>query len=466
MTLPYSFDFQSLSSKYRNGTLRPTDVVREVFARIEARGDDHVWIYLLPKPDVLQAAEKLEKRLEARKQSGEDLPLYGLPFAIKDNIDVAGLPTSAACPAYKYTANRTATVVQRLLNAGAILIGKTNLDQFANGLVGIRSPYGISRNAIDSRYIPGGSSPGSGVAVAAGLLSFSIGTDTGGSGRVPAAYNNVIGLKPTRGLLSTNGLIPVNRGVDCPSVFALTCDDAFQVLAAARGYDPEDPFSHPGDCDLSPPARDQLRFGVPKKEFLTFFGDSAAEKAFKDNIAVLKKVGGTPVEIDFSPFLEAGRLLFSGPWVAERLVPLKELFASQPGALHPTTRAIFERAAKLSAMEAFDGIYRLAELKVQTLAEWRKMDCLVVPTTGTLYTIDAVEADPIQRNTDMGYYTYHVNLLVLSALAVPGVSRSDGLPSSLSLIAPAFADGMIHQIGSRFHRLSDATLGATGFPHP
>lgn len=462
----YSLDFKSLSSKYRVGALTPTAVVRDIYARIKQRGDDHVWIHLLPEEEVMQTAAELERRYNAPGHGGEEFPLYGLPFGVKDNIDVAGLPTTAACPAYKYTAKRTATVVENILKAGAILIGKTNLDQFANGLVGVRSPYGVSRNAIDPRYIPGGSSPGSAVAVSAGLVSFALGTDTGGSGRVPAAYNNVVGLKPTRGLLSTVGLIPVNRGVDCPSVFALTCDDAHQVLTAARGYDPDDPFSHRGDCDLSPPPREQFRFGVPAKKDLNFFGDGETERTYQNAIKNLTKIGGIAVEVDFSPFLEAGRLLFSGPWVAERLTPVKDLFASNADALHPTTRAIFERAAKLSATEAFEGLYRLAALKVRTDAEWLKMDCLVVPTTGTLYTVDALEADPIQLNTDMGYYTYYVNLLVLSALVVPGEFRKDGLPSSISLIAPAFSDGMIRHIGSRFHRQSNVTMGATGIPQP
>jgi allophanate hydrolase len=463
MEFSYSFDFQTLASHYKTGLLKPTAVVAEVFSRIHASGDDHVWTHVLPQADVMQAAQALEQR---RNQRGDALPLYGLPFAIKDNIDVAGLPTTAACPAFAYIADKTATIVDALRHAGALLIGKTNLDQFANGLVGIRSPYGVSRNAIDARYIPGGSSPGSAVAVAAGLVSFAIGTDTGGSGRVPAAYNNVVGLKPTRGLLSTAGLIPVNRGVDCPSVFALTCDDAYEVLTAARGHDPLDPFSHAGDCDLDPPRRDKFRFGIPGNDKLEFFGDAAAQKAFQTNLEILKEIGGTAVEIDFAPFLEAGRLLFSGPWVAERLVPVKELFFSKPDAFHPTTRAIFERAAKLSATDAFEGIYRLAELKAQTAAEWQKMDCLVVPTTGTLYTVEAVETDPIKLNTDMGYYTYYVNLLVLCALAVPGVFRDDGLPSSISVIAPSLSDGMIRHIGASFHRKCNVTLGGTGFAQP
>jgi allophanate hydrolase len=466
MVFSYSLDFQSISSKYRSGTLTPTAVAREVFSRIKNQGDDHVWTHLIAQDEVMQTAEKLERRYAARAKTGEEFPLYGLPFGVKDNVDIAGLPTTAACPAYKYTAKRTATVIQKLLDAGALLIGKTNLDQFANGLVGIRSPYGVSRNAVDPRYIPGGSSPGSAVAVAAGLVSFAIGTDTGGSGRVPAAYNNVVGLKPTRGLLSTVGLIPVNRGVDCPSVFALTCNDAYEVLAAARGYDPGDPYSHAGDCDLSPPPRKEFRFGIPGKNHLNFFGDTKQEAAFKNNIATLTKIGGTAVEIDFEPFLEAGRLLFAGPWVAERLVPVKKLLAEQPNAFFPTTLAIFERAAKLKATEAFDGIHRLAELRVRTAVEWKKMDCLAVPTTGTLCTVEAVQADPIKLNTDMGYYTYYVNLLVLSALAVPGEARADGLPSSLCLVAPAFADGVIRHVGARFHRHSNTTLGATGFPQP
>ena len=466
MGFSYSLDVQTLASNYRTGLLKPTAVVAEVFSRIRASGDDHVWTHLLPQAEVMQAAEALEERRQRRNETGDELPLYGLPFAIKDNIDVAGLPTTAACPAYAYIADKTATIVEALRRAGALLIGKTNLDQFANGLVGIRSPYGVSRNAIDPRYIPGGSSPGSAVAVAAGLVSFSIGTDTGGSGRVPAAYNNIVGLKPTRGFLSTAGLIPVNRGVDCASVFALTCNDAYAVLAAARGYDPQDPFSYSGECDLDPPKQKAFRFGIPAGDKLHFFDDAAAEKAFHANVEILKKIGGTAVEIDFAPFLEAGRLLFNGSWVAERLVPVKDLFCSKPDAFHPTTRAIFERAAQLSATDAFEGIYRLAELRAETAAEWRKMDCLVVPTTGTLYTVEAVEADPIKLNTDMGYYTYYVNLLLLCALAVPGVFRDDALPSSISIIAPAFRDGMIRHMGAMFHRQTNVGLGGTGFPQP
>lgn len=464
--MTYSLDFTELSTRYRSGVLTPSDVVRDVFTRIKDRGADNVWTYLLPVSDVIESAKALEKRWHARGAEDNELPLYGMIFGVKDNIDVAGLPTTNACPAYKYTAKTTATVVQRLLDAGALLIGKTNLDQFANGLVGVRSSYGIARNAINSKYIPGGSSPGSAVAVAAGLVSFALGTDTGGSGRVPAAYNNVVGLKPTRGLLSTTGLIPVNRGVDCPSVFALTCDDAHAVLNVARGYDPTDPFSHHGDCDLSPPPRKAFRFGVPAGSALTFFGDAESERMFKKSVETLTKLGGTPIEIDFAPFKEAGSLLFGGAWVAERLTPARELFESDPGAFHPVTRAIFERATKLSATEAFESIYRLAQLRQRAAMEWEKMDILVVPTTGTLYTIDAVEADPIQLNTNMGYYTYFVNMLLLCAIAVPAGLRKDGMPSSISLIAPSLKDGMIRNIATKFHRRTGLKMGATDFPIP
>lgn len=465
MRKPYSFDFTTLLTSYRTGALKPSDVIRDVYERIEERGDDHVWIHLLPRDEVIARARELEKHWENRTGPSRDLPLYGLPFGIKDNIDVAGLPTTAACPAFTYTAEKTATVVQRLLDAGAILVGKTNLDQLANGLVGIRSPYGISRNAIDKKYIPGGSSPGSGVAVAAGLVSFALGTDTGGSGRIPAAYNNVIGLKPTRGLLSTAGLVPVNRGVDCVSVFALTCADAYAVLSAARGYDRADPFSRSEQCDLDPPQPKSFRFGMPSKDELVFFGDSEAEKQFKQAVERLKQIGGTPVEIDFAPFREAGELLFGGPWVAERLVPVKELL-QRPDIFYPVTRTIFERAAKLSATETFEGLYKLEQLKMRCRSEWKKMDILVVPTTGTLYTIEELEADPIQRNTNMGYYTYFVNLLVLCAVAVPSGFRSDGMPSSISLIAPALSDGILRKIGASFHREVDARLGGTQFKLP
>ena len=454
-----SLDLTRLRAAYRAGTLRPREVVDMVLERVVHRGDDRVWIDRVPRAQLQARAAELERR------SPDELPLYGVPFAIKDNIDLAGRPTTAACPDYAYTPGASATVVQRLLDAGAIAIGKTNLDQFATGLVGTRSPYGAPCNAFDSRYISGGSSSGSAIAVATGLVTFALGTDTAGSGRVPAAFNNLIGLKPTRGLLSTRGVVPACRSLDCVSIFALSAGDAETVLATAQGYDPEDPFSR-NEPDAAGAIAERFTFGVPRAADLEFFGDNEARRLFAEAVARMRSLGGTKVEIDFAPFLEVARLLYEGPWVAERWLGVRELMGKKPDALLPVTRRVIEGGAKPSAADAFAAYYRLRELKRATASVWQRIDLLVTPTAGTIYTLEEVNADPIALNSRLGYYTNFVNLLDLSALALPAGFRRDGLPFGITLLAPAFHDHALCILGERVQRAGALPLGATGWELP
>jgi len=446
---------------YRSGRLRPLDAIEFVYDCIAQRGSDAVWIHLLPREEALARARELEA-------GSSDLPLYGVPFAVKDNIDVAGLPTTAGCPAYSYVSERTAHAVSKLLDGGAILIGKTNLDQFATGLVGTRSPYGTAVNPFDARYIPGGSSSGSAVAVASGLVSFALGTDTAGSGRVPAAFQNIVGLKPTRGLLSTRGVVPACRTLDCVSIFALTCADAASVARVAAGYDPEDPFSRRADAGpffSAPPPR-TFRFGVPAPEQLEFFGNPETPQLYARAIRDLESLGGIPVPVDFSAFREAAALLYQGPWVAERLAVLQPFLALHADEVHPITRAIVQTANRYSSVETFEAIYRLASLKRRAEAIWESIDVLAIPTAGTCYTVEEIEAEPVALNTNLGYYTNFANLLDCCAVAAPHSFQSTGLPFGVSLIAPAWRDAETLAIADRLHRMQSLPVGATGIAVP
>ena len=398
----------------------------------------------------------------ARTPGGKG-PLAGMTFAIKDNIDLAGLPTTAGCPEFAYQPERSAFVVERLMDAGAIPIGKTNMDQFATGLVGTRSPYGACSSVFDERYISGGSSSGSAVAVARGLVDFSLGTDTAGSGRVPAAFNDLVGLKPTRGLLSTSGVVPACRSLDCVSIFAKDCDVARRVWDVARGFDADDPFSRviePGQ-DAAPWLGGAFRFGVPADEHLEFFGDDEAEGLYWKALADLEKLGGERVEIDYSIFCAAAALLYAGPWVAERLAAIREFVESHADEMNPVVREIILGARKYSAVDAFEADYKLRELRRRSETEWRKMDVMALPTTGTIYTHEAVAADPGKLNTNLGYYTNFVNLLDLAAVAVPAGFRANGLPFGISFIGPAFTDEALLALADYYHR-GTAPRGHTG----
>jgi allophanate hydrolase len=452
----HSLDLQTLGLALRAGSLRPRDVVAGVLDRIAARGDDKVWIRLAPRGALQARAAALER------QGPGGRPLYGIPFAIKDNIDVAGEPTTAACPEFAYTAAESAPVVQRLVDSGAILIGKTNLDQFATGLVGTRSPYGACASAFDARYIAGGSSSGSAVAVSAGLVSFALGTDTAGSGRVPAAFNNIVGLKPTRGLLSTRGVVPACRSLDCVSIFALTAGDAQAVLDVAAMFDPADPFSRRVAAPRALPAAIAgCRIGVPRAEQLEFFGNRDAERLFGAVVTDLEGQGARTVEIDFAPFLESARLLYGGPWVAERYVAIRAFFDRRPDALFPVTREILAGAAKFSAADCFAAEHRLQALRRRVEPVWQEIDVLVTPTAGTTYTIEEVRANPIALNTNLGYYTNFMNLLDLAAIAVPAGFQANGLPFGITLAAPAFSDRALCALGTPIQRRFGQRLGAT-----
>lgn len=435
------------------GGKSPVVTIRETYARIAAHADPALFLSLKPEAEAIAEAE----RLAAAGSQGK--PLYGVPFAVKDNIDVAGLPTTAACPAFAHTPAQSAFVVQRLTDAGAIVVGKTNLDQFATGLVGVRSPYGVPRNALRADLIPGGSSSGSACAVGAGLVPFALGTDTAGSGRVPAALNGIVGLKPSLGALSATGVVPACRTLDTISIFALDVADAFAAFQVASGYDSADPYSRrlPLPTLASPSG---LRIGVPKAP--EFFGDAEAEAAFARDVAAVAALGYEVVRFDLAPFAAVARLLYEGPWVAERYAATKPLIENQPEALHPVTRGIIDGARKFDAVAAFQAFYELAALKRATLAAWGRFEIMLVPTLPRPYTVAEVLADPVRLNSRLGTYTNFVNLLDLSAVAVPSGMRGDGLPSSVTLIGAAGADGLIAALAAEIHAASGAPMGATG----
>lgn len=420
--------------------LTPTESVRKALARLSATNDPAIFISIRTEAELLAEAAALEV-------SGPDnKPLFGLVFAVKDNVDVAGLDTTAACPDFAYRPARSAFVVERLVAAGAIVLGKTNLDQFATGLVGVRSPYGVPRNVLRADLIPGGSSSGSAVAVAAGIVDFSLGTDTAGSGRIPAGMNGIVGLKPSLGLLSSTGMVPACRTLDTISVFARNVDLARAATAVAAGYDAADAYSRqlPGLATGSAPPR--FRVGISPPGQRKFFGDAVAEAAYAADLEGMKALGAELVELDFEPLHAVARLLYEGPWVAERYAATKALIESNPDAFHPVTLKIIGGAKALTAVGAFEAIYRLADLKRQTLPMLASVDCLAVATVPRMYSVAEVEADPIALNSNLGSYTNFVNLLDLAAISVPAGTRSDGLPSSLTLIGRAGSDGHLAAI--------------------
>lgn len=432
----------ALREAYDTGAT-PTDIVREVYRRIEAVGDPAIFIHLRPMEDVIAEAEALPARSEAQ-------PLWGVPFVAKDNIDVAGIPTTAGCPAYAYTPEREAFVISKLRAAGALVIGKTNLDQFATGLVGVRSPYGVPKNAIDPEIVPGGSSSGSGVAVGHGFVTFSLGTDTAGSGRVPAALNSVVGLKPSLGALSATGVVPACRTLDTISIFATNVSDAFAAFQVACAEDTEDAYSKKIAAGhlSAPPSK--FKVGVPDLASRIFFGDTAQAENFEANLKQLQTLGATLVELDFSPLYAVAEMLYEGAWVAERYTVVEDLMQNTPDALHPTTAKIIGAAEKLSAADAFRGIYRLKELEQAAGELMGQVDLLCVPTIPTFYSVADLEADPVEPNSNLGTYTNFVNLLDMCAIAVPSVPRSDGRPGSITLLAPSGQDARVASLAAAF----------------
>ncbi len=459
MTETLSFDIAALHAAYAAG-LSPSDVIAETYRRIAAAADPAIFITLRSESEVAAEARALPPFDPVA------FPLWGIPFAVKDNIDVGGLPTTAACPAYAYVPDRDAFVVARLRAAGAIPVGKTNLDQFATGLVGVRSPYGVPRNAIDPAIVPGGSSSGSAVAVARGIVSFALGTDTAGSGRVPAALNNIVGLKPSLGALSASGVVPACRTLDTISVFGLTVPDAWAAFRAACAFDSSDAYSRalPAPPLGAPPP--VLTVAVPDAATREFFGDAAQAASFDEALSLLSALGARIVEIDFAPFFDVARMLYEGAWVAERMTVVEDLMRKTPEALHPVTARIIGAADSLSAADAFRGIYRLAELRRRAEALMDGADLLCVPSIPTFYSRADLEADPVGPNSRLGTYTNFVNLMDLCGIAVPTGPRPDGRPGSVTLLARSGQDMLAAAIGEALHARAAPRLGATGHRLP
>ena len=415
-----------------------------------------MWISLVSREKAMSMARKLERDSLAPAR-----PLYGIPFAISDNIDLAGVPTTAACPAYSYMPTRSATVVQAMLDAGAIPIGKTNLDQFGAGLAGTRSPYGPCSSVYNSRYISGGASAGAAVAVASGMAGFSLGTDTAGSVRVPAAFNGLIGLKPTRGVLSATGVVPVCRTLDCVSILAPTCHDAHTVWMAARGGDPADCYSRvarPGEGS-APWLAGRFSFGVPQPGQLEFFGDAEAARLYAEAVAQIEALGGQKIQIDFGIFRAAATLQDSGPWIAEQYAVLRQFIESHGEKMHREVRSMLENGRTFAAADIFAAEYKLRDLRRQCDAQFEQIDFLLLPTTGAIFTHEAASAHSLQIDTNLAYYTSFVNLLDLAAVAVPGGFRPDGLPFGVSFIGKAFSEEGLLAIADRYVRTQDVLRG-------
>lgn len=430
--LPDKFTISDLRQRYQRGDVSPQDVMRQVLTRIARDSDNPVWIHVLTEAELSPYLQALQQKDFASH------PLWGVPFAIKDNIDLAGIATTAACPAYSYVPNKHAFVVQKLIDAGAIPVGKTNLDQFATGLVGTRSPYGVVRNAFRPEFISGGSSSGSAVAVACGHVAFSLGTDTAGSGRVPASLNQLVGVKPSKGLLGTTGVVPACRSLDCVSLFAHNLDDATLLLQTAQAYDDADIFSRVFALDEHVPSH--VVIGVPRADQLEFFGNYEARQLFGNTIASLHAQACKVVEIDFLLFMQAARLLYQGPWVAERWLVVRDMIEHQPDAMLQVTRSIIASARNFSAADAFAAQYQLAALRRAIDPVLASVTAIITPTIGSPFTRDEVSESPVQRNTDLGYYTNFMNLLDLAALAVPAPPFANGLPNGVTLFADHGSD--------------------------
>ena len=455
-----------LLQHYRNGDFTPTDLVGTLLGEYQRETANPIWIYALSFDELQPYLRKLADK------SPDELPLYGIPFAIKDNIDLAGIPTTAACPAFQYTPEQSARVVELLINAGAIPMGKTNLDQFATGLVGVRSPepWGPCHNAFNPDYISGGSSSGSALAVAKGWVSFSLGTDTAGSGRVPAALNNIIGLKPSKGALSTRGVVPACRSLDCVSIFAFTSADANTVFNIAAQFDAGDAYSR-----ANPYSNGKRYFGalattpvigVPAANELEFFGDEEAQALFHAAVKKIQALGWQTREIKLAPFVEAAKLLYQGPWVAERALATETMLNEQPDAMLPVIHAIVGGGTAPTAMDAFRAQYRLQQLIQDVGPTLAQVDAIVAPTTGTTYTLAAIDADPIGLNSNLGYYNNFMNLMDLSAITVPCGFFSHGSSFGITLFHRAFADKYLLSLAAQLHPALAPQLGATGRANP
>lgn len=456
----------ALREAYAFGQSTPDSVLREIRARSSETADHNIWIHLLSEEEVAPYLSALSEK------SPDTHPLWGIPFAIKDNIDLAGIPTTAACAEFEFTPEKSATVVKNLIEAGAIPVGKTNLDQFATGLNGTRSPYGVCRNAFNPDYISGGSSAGSAVSVALGLSTFSLGTDTAGSGRVPACFNNLIGMKPSRGLLSNTGVVRACRSLDCVSIFSLNTDDANIAMAAAEGHDESDEYSRKNpyanrERDYGRVER-ALKVGILPQSQLEFFGDVDYGYAYHETITKLAQINPEIefIEIDYEPFLASAKLLYEGPWVSERYLGTLPLSKDNPEAMLDVICAIIEPGKDLLAIDAFAAQYKLMALKKQCLSQLESLDCLLAPTTSKHFTIEEMLSDPIEANSKLGQYTNFVNLLDLCAVAMPSTFTKKGLPFGVTLIADHFKDRKLLSIANTILQQLSLPMGATEIPLP
>ena len=456
--------FSGLRAAYKSGELSPVALINCISDLAEQYQDRNIWIHRLSQAEIQPYLDGLNDK------DIDSCPLWGIPFAIKDNIDLAGIATTAGCEEFAYTPTESAQVVQQLIDAGAIPIGKTNLDQFATGLNGTRSFKGACRNSFDPEYISGGSSSGSSVSVALGLASFSLGTDTAGSGRIPACFNNLVGLKPTIGLLSASGLVPACRSLDCISIFAYNADDANQVLACAEGFDARDGYSRTN------PYHNQsrqyghrggaLRVGVIPADQLKFFGDEAYATAYQQTLKLLSESDINFVEIDYAPFDEAAKLLYEGPWVAERYIAAQPLIDDNPEAIFPVVRDIIAPGGKPKATELFKAEYRLKELKQRCVQQMASVDCLLTPTAGRIFTIEEMLSEPILYNSQLGYYTNFMNLMDMTSVAVPTAFTEQGLPFGVTLVGECFSDRMLLSAANKIQQAIPLTVGALGIKQP
>lgn len=418
------------------------------YERIEAERERNCWIYVRPLEETLRDC----RAVAARRDKGEQLPLYGVTFGVKDNIDVEGMPTSAACPAFSYMPERSARSVELLRDAGAICIGKTNLDQFATGLSGTRSPHGACSSVADKRFVSGGSSSGSAVAVAAGHVAFSLGTDTGGSGRIPAGFNGIVGIKPTVGRVSSRGLVPNCPTLDCVSIFANTVEDGARILEVVEGFDIEDPYSRRAlpSADTCASFDGPFRFGRISAAGLNVFGVPECGALYESACDRLAALGGRSLAVDFAPFAEAGRLLFDGPWIAERRSVLQALIDVESAALLDITKAVLQSGAGYPATAAFASMHRLLRLRREVEIAFQAIDVLVVPTAPRPYSLAEMEREPVTCNNNLGYYSYFANLLDLCAVSVPNAVLANGVPMGVTLLAPAWKDGKAIALARRF----------------
>ncbi len=445
---PEILTIAAIRNAYANGAT-PLDLAEEIIMRRHAASDPA--IFILPvADDALRAAAR------DLLAGPRDLPLWGIPYVAKDNIDVAGLPTTAGCPAYAYDPAVDATVIARLRAAGALLVGKTNLDQFATGLNGTRSPHGAPRSVFNADYVSGGSSSGSAVAVASGLASFGLGTDTAGSGRVPAAFNNLVGIKPTPGLVPNTGVVPACRSVDVVTVFAGCVADGVAVRAVMEGVDPGDGFTRAAQpVGIRPKPRIGVLAGAERE----FYGNAGVEALYDAAIARAKALGATIVPFDYAPFREAAALLYDGPWVAERLGAVEDFYATNAADFDPTVGAIIGAAGRYSAVDAFNGRYRLEELRAQVAPVWEAVDLLLLPTSPTTYTVADMLDDPVTKNSHFGRYTNFANLLGYAAIAVPAGITPDGLPGGVTLIGLAFSDDGLAPFAAALHQSAACGMG-------